>query len=154
MVPFNFFFIFFVFIISLELHICGNRVDDSNYTELHPYFYFALQVFRDAVGDPAPPDMSFWEDRVYDSKIHVIIMQYFGWFVWIFSVFVNMIILLNFIIALINSSYESVSTKSNAVVYGGRCDVVYDVALVMHNFKHLFGDEERAQVFTLVSNVD
>ena len=116
---------------------------NPKYSELHPYFSFALQVFRNAVGDPSPPDLTFWEERT-DSKIHVIIMHYFGWFVWIFSVFVNMIILLNFIIALITSSYESVVAQSSEYIYGGRCDAVYDMALMMHHYNHFVGGEERA----------
>ena len=65
-------------------------------------FYYVLQVFRNAVGDPQAPDLDFWGGKLEESPVISQIMVYYGWFLWIICVYLNMIILVNFLIALIS----------------------------------------------------
>ena len=79
-------------------------------------------------------------------------MMYFGWIIWIFCVFMNQIVLFNFLIAIISKSYDDVMTKADMILYKARIDHINESAL-MHSFihKYLIGNEETALIFTLHS---
>ena len=99
-IPFTVFFFIFIVIITFEYHISGIIVKTGDYS--HISFYYPLQVFRNAVGDPQPPTLDFWGNKEKQWPLLSTIMVYFGWMVWILCIYLNMIILVNFLIALIS----------------------------------------------------
>ena len=82
-------------------------------------------------------------------------MMYFGWIIWIFSVFMNQIVLFNFLIAIISKSYDNVMTQAEKILYKARIDHIIETAL-LHSFinRHLLKSEENAFIFTLYSADD
>ena len=97
---------------------------------MNEYFYYAIQVFRNAIGDEATPDISFWQTKATEGPKIAVFNIYYGWLLWIISVLANLIILLNFLIAIISQSYDNVITRSSTVIYKGKCDVIFEITLL------------------------
>jgi len=152
--PFLLFFSIFIIVISLLYRISGVEVSASDYPDLNTYFLYAVQIFRNSIGDVATPDITFWTGKIAEGPRIAYFNIYYGWFLWIINVLANMIILLNFLIAIISQSYENVITRSSSVIYKGKCDVIYEITLLTNYLERTFGEEYQAQVFSLHSNVE
>lgn len=81
-------------------------------------------------------------------------MTYAIWCLWVFSVLANCIVLLNFLIAIISTSYDEVMTGANSIIYEGRSDVNYESTLLVNFYDELFHEVQVTKVFTLLSNTD
>ena len=105
-------FFFFVFRVLGVIFDDGknfsSKYDDkhNDYPNVDSWFVGALSVFRTSIGDLQPPQYPFW-DKLIDKKkgvakfyIRVI------WIMWVFMILINVIFLLNFLIAIVSQSYE------------------------------------------------
>ena len=81
-------------------------------------------------------------------------MEYYSWILWIVSVIANLIVLLNFLIAIISTAYDMTMTGANTIIYEGRSDVNYEITLLVQYYNKWMNNKKEAQVFTLVSNVE
>ena len=93
----------YIFLFSFEYQILGMGM--INEAEDYPYIddnlgYF-IQTFRNSLGDLQVPGMEFWLDNHKDSVMSRI-MIYLIWFMWIINKVLMLIVLLNFLIAIIS----------------------------------------------------
>jgi len=94
--------------------------DREDYTNLDYTAIIFLQTYRNFLGDLAAPDISFWKDfdgknGKWNKSIVVLV-----WIVWILITIMGLIVILNFLIALISQSYESVMSKHKEINYQQR----------------------------------
>jgi hypothetical protein len=82
-------------------------------------FVFAITSYRNSIGDIQVPKYPFWtkvtkleQDSAYGHFMIACI-----WCIWLVNQFFITIILLNFLIAIIVQSYESVMSKSIINIY-------------------------------------
>lgn len=53
------------------------------------------------------------------------------WFVWLFNSFLLMLILLNFLIAILSASFDDVNNKEAQYTYKARCSMNEDTMLIL-----------------------
>jgi len=112
--------------------ISGIIVDNGDYPNLPSYVFYFIQTFRNAIGDEATPVTTFWKIKEVEGPKISVAMIYYGWGLWIMSVLINLVILLNFLIAIISQAYENVMARENEVIYAGKCDTIFEVTLLVH----------------------
>ena len=93
--------------------IAGITVGDDDYPNVETTIKFVIQVFRNSVGDINAPEYDYWSNKVAVKETESIAygMIGWGWFLWFSNIFFMLIILLNFLIAIISQSYDSVMTR-------------------------------------------
>ena len=86
---------------------------DEEYPNVDEYIFFAFQIFRNSIGDLAVPDYTFWSNRIAqeDTNKLAYIMIGYSWALWMVLIVFMLIVLLNFLIAIISQSYDSVMTR-------------------------------------------
>lgn len=103
MIPFStFFFINVVFFMMLS-QVLRLGLDDIAYPDINGIFGALLVAFRTSIGDIGEPDYSYWiarEEKMGHFRVSVMI--YIIWFIWLFNIVLMVIILLNFLIAVIS----------------------------------------------------
>ena len=77
-------------------------------------------------------------------------MNYWGWTLFLFNEFFNLIVLLNFLIAIISQSYDEVMGKSTANKYQSRCSINLEILQLIDFFK--YKGESRETMLYLVAN--
>ena len=82
-------------------------------------------TFRNSIGDLAPPDYSFWldEDKVNISSTVKVIMIYTIWVIWVLKGIIMIIVLLNFLIAVISQTYERVFSMKIICMYTDKAEL-------------------------------
>ena len=103
---------FIVFLISWILfftafyQILGVEFDNGDYQDLNPILIIFLQTFRNSIGDISTPQYPIWSSYASsDDPYHVFqgySMMAIIWIFWFFHEFIILIILLNFLIAIIS----------------------------------------------------
>ena len=106
--PFMIFMLSWVVLFSLEFQILGLEVDPEEYEGLGWKAIYMLQSYRNSIGDLAAPGTSKWSEAAIDSPNASWMMIYAVWFIWLLNQYLVLIILLNFLIAVISTSYETV----------------------------------------------
>jgi len=103
-VTFSVFFIGWLLLFSFMYQTIGIEVEGLEDTNVNRQVSYLLRIFRNSVGDLDAPSMPYWYTHALeeDSKTGSIIMIYYGWFIWLLNVFVMVIVLLNFLIAIIS----------------------------------------------------
>ena len=131
--PFIMFFFIFIVLLSLLYRIAGIIVPDADvdYKDINSYVIYLFHIFRNAIGDEKTPNIDFWSARGVEAPFLHRIMVGWSWFLWIICVIANLVILLNFIIAIISQSYDSVMTQASKIIYEGRSDVNFEVCLIV-----------------------
>ena len=86
---------------------------DTSFPDLAPLLRYILQTYGNSIGNIVPPVYTSWSASMNDKasttvqvQKHIIIGLI--WFVWLFNQFLNLIIMLNFLIAVISQVYETV----------------------------------------------
>ena len=81
-------------------------------------------------------------------------MIFYSWVLYIGNAFFMLIMLLNFLIAIISTSYDSVMTRSTIVMYNQRCTINCECSLIL-NFLQNFTTrgQSYAKVFVLGANI-
>ena len=85
--------------------ITGLEVGKDDYGEMNRYGRTFIQAYRNSIGDLAPPAHKKWNELVTtdkDNESLVNLMVLVIWLVWFFNQFIVLIILLNFLIAIIS----------------------------------------------------
>lgn len=71
-----------------------------------------LQNFSNAIGEINFPKVQYW---IYERRTHIVwkefLMIIYCWSLFIFNEFIMLIVLLNFVIALISETYEKVMLR-------------------------------------------
>lgn len=123
------FFITWVMIFSVLFQVSGTTFESKDYKTL-PILAFYLQTYRNSIGDISPPEYDYWEfihalktkgrPQYFDYPQ---IMIYFIWLLWFENQFFNLIILLNFLIAIVGQSYERVMSESLIYQYSHKAEL-------------------------------
>lgn len=95
-------------------------------------------------------------DATHVATATQVIMTYFGWLLFIFNEFFILIVLLNFLIAIIGQSYDEVMSKEEIDRYQSRVELNIEVAILLdtiREFAHTGDHDDPAnRVFYLVAN--
>jgi len=93
----------------------------GDYEEIEPNIALLLQTYRISIGDLAAPLYPRWILMVNseDPLDHYIglVMITIIWSMWILHQFILLILLLNFLIAIVSQSYENVMQKTEVFIY-------------------------------------
>lgn len=113
-VPFINFFVMWVFFFAILYYNLQIEIDsaESEYLKVFEFGQYWLMTYRDSIGDISIPGYGEW-DKIYDdnnnqdrAKKYVIILLI--WIVWLLNQFMCLIVLLNFLIAVISQVYDNV----------------------------------------------
>lgn len=94
----------------------GDDYDDDHgdYRLVFPQVVYLLSAIRNSIGDLAPPHVFFWAARYADGDEMISRAAiYFTWILWFTQILVMLIIILNFLIAIVSQAYEEVITKES-----------------------------------------
>ena len=143
--PFTIFFTMWMITMCLLFRVSGiTLIEGSNdYPEVNTYFALFMQNFRNSIGDITTPQHSYWfpttiegisdsAKALHDHTTYTqIIMAYWGWALFLFNEFFILIVLLNFLIAIIGQSYDEVMSKEEIDRYNSRCALNIEVAIIL-----------------------
>ena len=116
MLLFLFYFAYWVVFLSMIFYGIGGTFylgDDAeeSYQGVPPIIAQLIQVFRNSIGDIGVPQYQYWlirEQKAEEDEIAAI----FIFFIWVFFVaneILMLIVLLNFLIAIVSESYSRVN---------------------------------------------
>ena len=135
------FLIGWILFFALFYIIAGVKFDEGDYDDLSPTMIVFLQTFRNSIGDIATPHYPEWSTyKKSTNKSESLIghiMIFIIWFFWFFHEFVILILLLNFLIAIISQSYEMVMAHQVMSTYIHRCQLNKDCLIVLDYFNQL-----------------
>ena len=147
---------------ALSFRMLGADFDDGNfegdydhdhgdYPLIPPILVLTFQSIRNAIGDLAPPHVKYWEAR-YNAGEHFIghLFIYLIWAVWFANVGLMIIMLLNFLIAIISQVFERVSGEKMQMDYKIRAQQNLEVA----RYRAFWNDEDNRDFFILASPND
>ena len=113
-------------------------MDNDNYQAINTFTRLFLQTYEDCVGNMDVPIYGFWLNK--DGRTNTFTQGALVWIIWV-TWFTNQwfifIILLNFIIAIISHSYDSVMAKATKFRYLQRADMNLECRIVMKFFSLL-----------------
>ena len=124
---FLFFFIAWVMLFGQLFLVMGATFDDEDYPTLQLLTVY-FQTYRNSIGDIGTPQYEYWEymHEHYDVNKtfgYAQCMIYLIWVLWYLNQFFNLIILLNFLIAIVSQSYEKVMTDSMKHEYDHKAEL-------------------------------
>ena len=84
----------------------GVETDDKEYPEMSPFVIQALSALRMAVGDLSSPAYSVWSKMLGESYYGAKTMIFLAWTNFALNIYLMVVVLLNFLIAVISQVYE------------------------------------------------
>ena len=140
-----------------------NRVADNappkgtDYPYINDLFKYALYTYSNSIGNINPPGYGYWikndicniknmaESEVYSEKcgqwrFTSQMMIGLVWFLWLFNQFFMLIILLNFLIAVISASYDDVQSTQKVNEYNYKCELNFECMLLENSTIHYARD--------------
>jgi len=108
MVVFTMFYFLFIAMNAFMFQIVNVKFDTEgeNYPNVSHNMIMGLQTFRNSIGDIEVP--TYETTSIY----HVGMI----WFIWFMNIFVNCIVMLNFLVAVVSDSYANVMDNRALVV--------------------------------------
>ena len=103
---FTLFFVMWSITVCLLFDSAGIKIVSEDYTGIVSAFALFIQNFRNSIGDINPPSADYWTGD--NGETGLVGMAYWGWCLFLLQEFFMLIILLNFLIAIISQSYEEV----------------------------------------------
>lgn len=119
---FMIFFVAWLFLFSFLYKISGSGVSQDDYPHVTPYIYYVIVIMRNSIGDEQMPTYDFWANRIGSDPVLANTMIGYAWVLWFMQAFFMLIILLNFLIAIVSQSYDSVIASQMQVNYQTKCD--------------------------------
>lgn len=158
LVPFMVFFSFWIIFFTVCFQTLGVQInnDDSEYPNVALFAKYFLMTYRNSIGDISTPHYTnwierydaedFWENLMQDTLISLI------WLVWLLNQFLNLIILLNFLIAVISQVYDKVISDQKLLMYQLRAELNKEYFMIMRMYNLL--EEYQMLVFTTEKGVE
>jgi len=81
------------------------------YPEVQIFVSYVVHTWRNSVGDINAPVYTEWLAKGEKSPGVAYLMTGLIWFMWWLKQYINMIIMLNFLIAIVSQSYEDIMTN-------------------------------------------
>lgn len=118
------------FIFTILLYILNSGTDDEDYPMLPPSLQLLTQIWRNSLGDIGPPGYDFWMEKremntarrdnhgyIQATNWALDLTIYIIWSIWFTQTVFNMVIMLNFMIAIVSESYERVMSQKNKYLF-------------------------------------
>jgi len=110
--PFTLFFFGWVYVFSVLFIVLGYEIDRADFVGVNDLFVYFIQTYNNSIGNIAPPIYEGWmEHRMTHPKI-VQTMTVLIWLFWFLNQFFVLIILLNFLVAIMGQAYEEIMTEA------------------------------------------
>lgn len=106
LIPFTIFFLLFIVFFASLYIVLKLDLDEEVYVDVKNVFGYFLYSMRNSIGDLSEPLYTVWLEE--ENQVKKYTMIYIAWFVWICNALLMVIVLLNFLIAVISQSYERV----------------------------------------------
>ena len=115
------FFIGWIYVFCLLNTVIGIEYANDDYPAVPNAFIMILQVYRNSIGDIATPSYDMWQgENMKENPFTCNFMILVIWVSWFVNQYLNLIILLNFLIAIISQSYEEIMTEQSVFRYQHR----------------------------------
>ena len=126
-----FFLLFFLQVVTFSCMYNILNVDTSQYIRLPKSIGSTLSTFRSSMGDFSMLDSNQSLDlykvengsRVYRESVNIVV---FTFIIFMFAQFILLMIMMNFIIAVISGSYEKINSNKLSYDYIQRVKMVYE----------------------------
>ena len=102
LVAFIVFFITWIILFCFLYKISGTGVPADDYPHVNPLVYYCIQIFRNSIGDEKTPVYNFWSSRLNTDPLLAKSMIGYSWFLWASNAFFMLILMLNFLIAIVS----------------------------------------------------
>jgi len=79
---------------------------------------YILTIYFNAIGNIDPPIYKIWSMQVEKDPVLAMGMILLCWFVWLCAQFLMLIMMFNFLIAIVCGSFDKVAAKQMIVRYG------------------------------------
>jgi len=152
LIPFSVYFVMWILLFTVLFQTLQVEVPDDAYPDLSSLFRYVLQTYGNSIGNIAPPVYTCWTTSMADEAAplvqvqkHVIIALI--WFVWLFNQFLNLIIMLNFLIAVISQVYEAVVSNQEQLNYKHKAELNHEFFMLRKFARQT--QEYRILVFSL-----
>lgn len=130
--PFMAFFTLWVVFFAIENRVLMLEFDESEYDGLNKFMQMLILAFRNSIGDLQSPQYERWLNYIKEhrdpenpnpffSQGQVII--YLLWALWFGNIILMVILLLNFLIAIISQTYERVAGSQSNYTYKDRAEM-------------------------------
>lgn len=106
-VPFTVFLMMWVGLFTVLFRLQGLEIAADDYDQLGPMAIYTIQTYRNSVGDIAAPAYSFWSAQEAHPMFKYSMIGII-WSTWFLNQFFLTIILLNFLIAILAESFNTV----------------------------------------------
>ena len=101
----------FIILFSLLYRVFGMAIAAGDYPEVNPYVMYMILIFRNSLGDATLPDTTYWQQFLNTNSATAELMIVVAWIIYLINMFFLMIVMLNFLIAIVSQSYEEVMSK-------------------------------------------
>ena len=127
-IPFTLFFIMWITFFTVCYQTLKVEISsaDEDYPNVFSFMQYFLMTYRNSIGDISAPGYSNWmkkSDDVTSQYLEKNAAMTFIWIVWLANQFLNLIILLNFLIAVISQVYDNVVAVQRQVLYTHRAEL-------------------------------
>ena len=148
-------FMFFWMCVLLFLYIiAGFEVGhQEDYPNVLKEFYMAIQVYRNSYGDISAPSYSHWLENDHITEAGKGFFTAYSWVLFSIHEFFMVIVLLNFLIAIVSQSYDSIMDNEQvetiqskiymndeASIIFDALDVLFRITRVQSNVFHVIAD--------------
>lgn len=166
---FSVFFCFYIFMFSLAYTLLGvdmRGVEDNgmsgDYPKLTVWYADFIQVFRNSIGDIATPGYDYWlkwggveatEETVMSTTQSIAINII--WTSFLFHEILMLIIMTNFLIAIVSQSWDEVKDQHVNQLYESRCEIIGEAAILSDalnwdDIKNKYKDQEVKEKFSYI----
>lgn len=135
-VPFTTFLCAWMAVFCILYRVLGMGIgNDSDYgpkpeLELNEIAQYTIQTYRNTLGDDAPPTYPYWDAVSSVSPYRADFMRFMIWACWMTNSLLLMMILLNFLIAILCYSYEDVNNEALQYQYKAKAALNVDAMLL------------------------
>ena len=153
------FYIVWCCIFSLLFFVGGFSFPDKQYPHVSNTLVTFLSVFRNSIGDIKAPEYDYWTDpktvTANHTKNYLLheSMAGYAWMLLALNQIFMMIILLNFLIAIISQSYDMVISQATVSEYQDKLAFNNEIMGVKDQVAHQFGTVEKGNIFLLSSSI-
>ena len=135
--PFTLFFFMWLVTLCLMFSCAGVSIVSEDYSHIYGAVAFFIQNFRNSIGDINAPSVDIWKGKKSDdSSPELVGFAYWGWLLFVINEFFLLIILLNFLIAIISQCYEEVMSQEVINRYQSRSSLNLEIAILIDAIKY------------------
>ena len=133
-VPFTTFLTAWMGVFCILYRVLGMGIGEGDYgadpsLDINLFAQYTIQTYRNTVGDDAPPIYPYW-DAQSNTPYCSDFMRFMIWTIWMANSLLLMMILLNFLIAILCYSFEDVNNAATQYEYKAKAAMNVDTMLL------------------------